>query len=84
MENIQRLSDKGTLVLAGPFQVDEPAPDRALAGFFLLDVATREEAVAVMESDPAVTGGRFLYEVHGWWGPAEISYAGAKPKRAEK
>ena len=48
--------------------------DRALAGIFILRVASMEAAKAAVDSDPAVKAGRFVYEIVPWWGPASLRY----------
>ncbi len=79
MANIQRLANCGKLLIAGPFDVGStPAPD-ALAGIFIFDVETLEEAVALTQTDPAVQQGRFTVEVMPWYGPVGLTYKGHKP-----
>ena len=48
--------------------------DRALAGIFILRVASMEAAKATVDTDPAVKAGRFVYEIVPWWGPATLRY----------
>ncbi|NMO18902.1 hypothetical protein HPC49_15090 [Pyxidicoccus fallax] len=76
MANIERLAKCGKLVIAGPFDVPADAPSDALAGIFIFDVATREEAVALTAQDPAVKAGRFTIEVLPWYGPTGLTYEG--------
>ena len=70
MDNIRRLTSAGTMVVAGPFL--EQSGDRALAGLFILRVATADEAKALAESDPAVKARRFTYEILPWLGPRTL------------
>lgn len=70
--NIDRLTKEGLMVVAGPFE--GTSGDRALAGIFILRVASMESAKAAVESDPAVKAGRFVYEIVPWWGPATLRY----------
>ena len=70
--NIDRLTKEGLMVVAGPFE--GTSGDRALAGIFILRVASMEAARAAVETDPAVKTGRFLYEIVPWWGPATLRY----------
>jgi uncharacterized protein len=70
--NIDRLTKEGLMVVAGPFE--GTSGDRALAGIFILRVASMEAARAAVETDPAVKAGRFLYEIVPWWGPATLRY----------
>ena len=79
MANIDRLARCGKLVIAGPFDVPADAPADALAGIFIFDVATREEAVALTAQDPAVKAGRFTIDVLPWYGPTGLTYEGHIP-----
>ena len=54
----------------------------ALAGIFIFDVPTLEEATALTREDPAVKAGRFTTEVLPWHGPAGLTYDGASPRPA--
>lgn len=83
MAHIQRLAACGKLALAGPFEVGSNAPPDALAGIFLFDVQTREEAVALTQKDPAVQAGRFVIEVMPWYGPTGLTYDGYEPPRPD-
>jgi uncharacterized protein YciI len=80
MANIKRLGACGKLLIAGPFKHPADAPDQGpLAGIFLFDVATQEEAEALMRTDPAIIAGRFTMEVLPWYGPAGLTYDGHVP-----
>ena len=70
--NIDRLTKEGLMVVAGPFE--GTSGDRALAGIFILRVASMEAAKAAVDSDPAVKAGRFVYDIVPWWGPASLRY----------
>ena len=70
--NIDRLTKEGLMVVAGPFE--GTSGDRALAGIFVLRVASMEAAKATVDTDPAVKAGRFVYEIVPWWGPASLRY----------
>ncbi|HYO73248.1 MAG TPA: YciI family protein, partial [Archangium sp.] len=71
MANIKRLGACGKLLIAGPFKHPADAPEQGpLAGIFLFDVATQEEAEALMRTDPAIIAGRFTMEVLPWYGPS--------------
>ena len=65
LDNIFRLADEGKLVLAGPF-----LDGGDLKGVYVFNVTTIEEAKALTESDPAVQAGRFVMELHTWYGSA--------------
>jgi uncharacterized protein YciI len=70
--NIDRRTKEGLMVVAGPFE--GTSGDRALAGIFILRVASMEAARAAVDADPAVKAGRFVYEIVPWWGPATLRY----------
>ena len=70
--NIDRLTNEGLMVVAGPFE--GTSGDGALAGIFILRVTSMEAARAAVATDPAVKAGRFVYEVIPWWGPATLRY----------
>jgi uncharacterized protein len=69
LANMGKMYDEKKLVLAGPFLDDSP-----LAGIFVFDVATVEEAEELAKSDPAVVAGRLIYEVHPWYGPSTLHF----------
>jgi uncharacterized protein YciI len=81
MANIRRLAACGKLLIAGPFDVGPNPPADALAGIFIFDVPTLEEAVALTQTDPAVKAGRFTIEVMPWYGPAGLTYDGYEPPK---
>ncbi|UWX04674.1 hypothetical protein H1235_08525 [Pseudoxanthomonas sp. NC8] len=64
--NMERLSEEGRLVLAGPFMKD-PAGWR---GLFVFAVADVEEARRLAESDPVIVNGEMVAEYHPWYGSA--------------
>lgn len=69
LANLGKMYDDKKLVLAGPF-LDESA----LAGIFIFDVATREEAHKLASSDAAIVAGRLVYEIHPWYGPSTLRF----------
>lgn len=69
MENIQRLAKEGKLALAGPFQGSN---ERNYRGMFIFNVKTKEEAEALVKTDPAVIAGVFDYEIYPWYGSAAL------------
>lgn len=79
MDNIHRLAACGKLLIAGPFDVKDDTEKDALAGIFIFDVPTLEEAVALSQTDPAVQAGRFTIEVKPWYGPTGLTYTGHVP-----
>ncbi len=67
LDNIKRMAREGSLVLAGPF-----SDDGDIAGIYIFDVGSVEEARALTETDPAVKAGRLVMELHPWYGPAML------------
>ena len=59
MANINRLAKEGKLVVAGPFEKN----DRNYRGIFIFNVSTIEEALALVETDPAVKAKIFEAEM---------------------
>jgi len=64
--NMARLSDEGTLALAGPFMQD---PD-GWRGLFVLAVEDIEEARRLVATDPVVASGEMVAEYHPWYASA--------------
>jgi uncharacterized protein YciI len=54
LENIDRLYKEGDLLLAGPF-------DRG-GGIFVLQAASLDDAIVLLDSDPAISANRFIVE----------------------
>ena len=70
LDNINRLAEEGTLVLAGPFYGNENNPD--LKGIYLFDVSSIEEAEALTKTDPAIQSGSLRMEMLHWYGTAAL------------
>jgi uncharacterized protein YciI len=68
LANIGRLAEEGKLILAGPFQ-----DGTDLAGLFVFQVASLEEAKALCDTDPAVQARRLRVELHPWYSAKGIS-----------
>jgi len=67
LENIRKMSNEGTLIVAGPF-----LDDGDIRGIYIFNVATVEEARALTETDPAIQAGRLEMELHPWYGSAAM------------
>ncbi len=61
LENIGRLNKEKKLIVAGPF-----LDDQNMRGIFIFDVATEQEVIDLLHTDPAITSGRLNYEIHPW------------------
>ena len=67
LKNIMRLAEAGKLIVAGPFM-----EDKDIAGIFIFDVKTIQEAQKLLETDPAVKAGLLVPELHSWYGSAAL------------
>lgn len=67
LDNITRMAEEGSLVLAGPFIDDE-----AVRGIYIFDVRTVEEAEKLTSTDPAIQAGRLEMELRPWYGSAAL------------
>ena len=67
LKNIQSLTNKGKLVLAGPF-ID----GTWLEGIFIFNVETVEEAQKLIDTHPGVQAGFFSVELRPWYGSAVL------------
>ena len=79
MQHIMQMAESGKLVLAGPFL---EASD--FRGIFIFDVATREEAEALTQSDPAVKSGRLEMVLIKWYGSAALKEVNAIHAQIQK
>ena len=64
--NMERLSEAGKLVVAGPFAKNE----EGWRGLFLFAVDSVEEARALTATDPVIVNGEMVAEFHPWFGSA--------------
>lgn len=81
MKNMGRMADIGKLTVAGPLQKN----DHNYRGIFILNVATIEEAKALLETDPAVKARVLDADLYGWYGSAALPlYLPAVPKVQKK
>lgn len=69
LANIKRLADLNKLVIAGPFGKN----DKNFRGIFILNVANEAEAMALLETDPAIKAKLLQPELYPWYGSAAIS-----------
>lgn len=68
MANINRLAEEGKLVVAGPFMKN----DRNYRGIFIFNCSTIEEAMKLVETDPAVKAKIFEVELTPWYSSAAL------------
>lgn len=67
MANINRMSEEGQLVMAGPFFGNED-----LRGLYIFAVETLEEAEELTSTDPAIKAGVLKMELKEWYGSAAL------------
>jgi uncharacterized protein len=79
MANINRLAAGGQLVFAGPLETNE-----RYRGIFVLNVATIEEANALLATDPAVKAGALAGDVYLLYGSAALQQVTALHHRISK
>ena len=72
--HVKGLLASGKAVIAGPF-----GDDTRIAGLFVLNVSSPEEARALEEADPLVKEGGFSVEVLKWWAARGIMKPPAQP-----
>lgn len=69
MNNINRLVNERKMILAGPMVKNK----NSYRGIFILDVATFEEANALLETDPAIKEKFLETDLYFWYGSAALS-----------
>ena len=79
LQNIMRMAEEGTLVLAGPF-LDQGE----VRGIYIFNVSTVEEAEALTRTDPAIQAGRLVMELHPWYGSAALMEVNQLHKKVQK
>ncbi len=79
MANIQRLAASGKLVFAGPL-----AKNDRFRGIFIFNVATTDEAQALLATDPAVQAGVLAADIYGLYGSAALQEVNAIHRRIAK
>ena len=81
MDNIQRLSAQGKLIVAGPMRKN---PNN-YRGIFILDVKTQDEAQRLLSTDPTIREKIFDVELYDWYGSAALpTYLPAHTKIEKK
>ena len=68
MNNIQRLSEQGKLIVAGPMRKNE----NNYRGIFILDVKTKEEAQLLLRDAPTISEKVLDAEFYDWYGSAAL------------
>ena len=78
--NIGRLADEGKLAVAGPFGKN----DKNFRGLYIFNVATIEEAEKLVQLDPAVKAGVFVYDLTPWYASAAMMVVNDTHKKIQK
>jgi uncharacterized protein YciI len=73
-KHVQELIASGKAAIAGPF-----GDDTRIAGIFILNASSPEEARSIEEADPLVKEGGFSVEVLKWWAAKGIMKPPAQP-----
>lgn len=68
MANIGKLAKEGKLVVAGPFMKN----DKNYRGIYIFNVATIEEAKALVATDPAINANLLEAELIPWYATAAL------------
>ena len=76
LKHVQSLIASGKAAIAGPF-----SDDTRIAGIFVLNASSAEEARAWEEADPLVKTGGFSVEVLKWWAAKGIMKPPAQPMK---
>jgi uncharacterized protein YciI len=79
MANINKLYDEGKLKVAGPF-----GDNGNWRGIFIFDCSSKEEVVALLNTDPAIASGRLAYDIRPWFTSPTGSFEEGKPKKSKK
>ena len=69
MSNMDIMLKNNKLVVAGPMGKN----DKSYRGIFILNVATKEEAKKLLETDPAIKAKYLEPEFYVWYGSAALS-----------
>lgn len=69
LDNINHLVEEGKLIVAGPLGKNE----NNYRGIFILNnIKSIEEAVELLQTDPAIKNGLLDYEIFTWYGSAAL------------
>lgn len=79
LDNITRLAEEGSLIVAGPF-----LDDSEIRGIYIFAVETVDEARKLSETDPAIQAGSLVMELHPWYGSAALMQMGEVHGRISK
>ena len=79
MNNIIRLANNGSLVIAGPFGKND-----LYRGLFVLNVSNFDEAKKLLETDPAIKAKLLDPEMYLWYGSASLQEVSKIHRKIQK
>ena len=69
MSNMKMMVKNNKLIVAGPIAKN----DKSYRGIFILNVASKEEALKLLQTDPAIKAKYLEPELYSWYGSAALS-----------
>lgn len=79
MNNIMRLANDGSLVIAGPFGKND-----LYRGLFVLNVSNFDDAKKLLETDPAIKAKLLDPEMYLWYGSASLQEVSKIHRKIQK
>ena len=79
MNNILRLANNGSLVVAGPFGKND-----VYRGLFILNVTNFDDAKKLLQTDPAINAKLLEPEMYLWYGSASLQEVMGMHKKIQK
>ena len=79
MNNMIRLANSGSLVVAGPFGKND-----VYRGLFILNVTNFEDAKKLLQTDPAIAAKLLEPEMYLWYGSASLQEVMGVHKKIQK
>jgi len=68
MDNINKLSAEGKLVVAGPFSKN----DQKFRGLFIFNTISEDDVKSWLQDDPTISEGIFVADIFKWYGSAAL------------
>ena len=79
MNNMMRLANNGSLVVAGPFGKND-----VYRGLFILNVTNFDDAKKLLQTDPAINAKLLEPEMYLWYGSASLQEVMGVHKKIQK
>ena len=80
LTNIDKLYYEGKIKVAGPFGRDTDSLTAGWQGIFIFDCEAKEEVDKLLQTDPAISAGRLVYQIKSWYTAPMGSFVPGKPK----